>query len=132
MVDFYARSNSTPIAGVPKFDTSGALDGERRITIFKPLPVSSEGRRFEIRSKVIGVYDKGKPGTVVETEQTLVDAQSGEVYSRAVGSGFYVGQLGAGFTSGRGDGAGRRVGCAGSLCCIRLRFLRLLDERVRG
>lgn len=85
---------------MPKFDTRGALDGERRITFLKPLPVSSEGRRFEIRSKVIGVYDKGKPGTVVETEQTLVDAQSGEVYSRAVGSGFYVGQGGWGGPNG--------------------------------
>jgi len=58
--------------------------------------VSSEGRTFEIRSKVLGVYDKGKPGTVVETEQCLVDAKSGETYSRAVGSGFYVGQGGWG------------------------------------
>ena len=97
-------------------DTRGVLDGERRITFLKPLPVSSEGRRFEVRSKVIGVYDKGKPGTVVETEQTLVDAQSGEVYSRAVGSGFYVGQGGWGGPKGR--------------CCIPLRFLHSLDERV--
>jgi hypothetical protein len=44
----------------------------------------------------LGVYDKGKPGTVVETEQCLVDAESGETYSRAVGSGFYVGQGGWG------------------------------------
>jgi len=62
----------------------------------KPIPVSSEGRHFEVRSKVLGVYDKGKPGTVVETEQTLVDKKSGEVYTRAVGSGFYVGQGGWG------------------------------------
>jgi len=45
---------------------------------------------------VLGVYDKGKPGTVVETEQCLVDVQSGETYTRAVGSGFYVGQGGWG------------------------------------
>jgi acyl dehydratase len=81
---------------VPKFDTKGVLDGERKLQFFKPLPVSSEGRKFEIRSKVLGVYDKGKPGTVVETEQCLVDAESGETYSRAVGSGFYVGQGGWG------------------------------------
>ncbi|KAH7078017.1 HotDog domain-containing protein [Paraphoma chrysanthemicola] len=92
VIDFYTRSNSTPIAGVPKFDTRGVLDGERKVHFLKPLPVSSEGRKFEIRSKVLGVYDKGKPGTVVETEQRLVDAESGETYTRAVGSGFYVGQ----------------------------------------
>jgi acyl dehydratase len=44
----------------------------------------------------LGVYDKGKPGTVVETEQRLVDKDTGETYSRAVGSGFYVGQGGWG------------------------------------
>lgn len=101
VIDFYARSNSTPIKGVPKFDTKGVLDGERKIQFFKPLPVSSEGRKFEIRSKVLGVYDKGKPGTVVETEQCLVDAESGETYSRAVGSGFYVGQGGWGGPKGK-------------------------------
>jgi hypothetical protein len=63
--------------------------------ILKPLPVTSDGRKFEIRSKVLGVYDKGK-ATVVETEQRLVDAESGETYTRAVGSGFYVGQGGWG------------------------------------
>lgn len=101
VIDFYARSNSTPIDGVPKFDTKHVLDGERKIQFFKPLPVSSEGRKFEIRSKVLGVYDKGKPGTVVETEQCLVDVESGETYSRAVGSGFYVGQGGWGGPKGK-------------------------------
>jgi hypothetical protein len=95
VIDFYARSNSEPIAGVPKFDTRHVLDGERSITFYKPLPVSSEGRKFEIRSKVLGVYDKGK-ATVVETEQRLVDKESGECHSRATGKGFYVGQGGWG------------------------------------
>ncbi|ORY14808.1 HotDog domain-containing protein [Clohesyomyces aquaticus] len=96
VIDFYARSASTPIAGVPKFDTKHVLDGERKIEFLKPLPVTSEGREFEIRSKVIGVYDKGKPGTVVETEQLLVEKTTGDVFTRAVGSGFYVGQGGWG------------------------------------
>ena len=81
---------------MPKFDPKHVLDGERKIEFLKPLPTTSEGRKFEIRSKVLGVYDKGKPGTVVETEQKLVDKETGEVYSRAVGSGFYVGQGGWG------------------------------------
>lgn len=63
--------------------------------------MTSEGRNFEIRSKVIGVYDKGKAGSVVETEQLLVDKATGEVYSRAVGSGFYVGQGGWGGPKGK-------------------------------
>jgi hypothetical protein len=96
VIDFYARSNSTPIAGVPKFDTKHVLDGERKLEFLKAIPVTSEGRKFEMRSKVLGVYDKGKPGTVVEQEQTLVDKETGEIYTRAVGSSFYVGQGGWG------------------------------------
>ncbi|KAF2453336.1 peroxisomal dehydratase [Lineolata rhizophorae] len=92
VIDFYGRSASTPIPGLPKFDNRRVVDGERRMEFLKPLPVSSAGRRFEIRSKVLGVYDKGKPGTVIETEQVLIDKDTGEVYTRAVGSGFYVGQ----------------------------------------
>jgi len=72
------------------------VDGQRYIEFLKPLPPTSEGKKFELRSKVVGVYDKGKPGTVVETEQNIVDAESGEVYTRAVGSGFFVGQGGWG------------------------------------
>ena len=62
------------------------------MTFYKPLPPTSEGRKFEIRGSVIGVYDKGKPGTVVETQNDLVDAETGELYTRATGSGFAVGQ----------------------------------------
>jgi hypothetical protein len=96
VVDFYGRSGAAPIPGVPKFDYKRVVDGQRKIEFFKPLPVTSHGRKFEIRSKVLGVYDKGKPGSVVETEQVLVDAETGEAYSRAVGSGFFVGQGGWG------------------------------------
>ena len=72
------------------------LDGERSIIFYKQLPTSSEGRKFETRGKVIGVYDKGKPGTVMEAQTDLVDAESGEIYSRVTGSAFYVGQGGWG------------------------------------
>jgi acyl dehydratase len=41
---------------------------------------------------VLGVYDKGRPGSVVETQTDLVDASSGEVYARATGSAFFVAQ----------------------------------------
>ncbi len=62
------------------------------MTFLKPLPPTSAGRKFELRNKVIGVYDKGKAGSVVDTQQELVDKESGEVYTRAVGSAFFVGQ----------------------------------------
>ena len=96
VIDFYASQSATPIPGIPKLDPKRVVDGQRLIQFLKPLPPTSEGRHFEIRSKVLGVYDKGKPGTVVETEQLIVDKDSGEVYSRAVGSGFFVGQGGWG------------------------------------
>ena len=67
------------------------VDGQRFIQFLKPLPTSSVGKEFELRSKVIGVYDKGKTGAVVETE-TILREKGGEVYTRAVGSGFYIGQ----------------------------------------
>jgi len=57
----------------------------------KPLPPTSTGKKFELRSKVLGVYDKGKAGTVVETEQ-LLQEESGDVYAKAIGSSFFVGQ----------------------------------------
>lgn len=62
------------------------------MTFLKPLPPTSAGKHFELRNKVIGVYDKGKAGSVVDTQQELVDRDSGEVYTRSQGSAFFVGQ----------------------------------------
>ncbi|KAI1330294.1 Thioesterase/thiol ester dehydrase-isomerase [Xylariaceae sp. FL0255] len=92
VIDFYAAQKAIKIPSVPEFDARRVLDGQRSIQFLKPLPTTSAGKRFEIRSKVLGVYDKGRPGTVVETQNDLVDAATGEVYTRATGSGFYVGQ----------------------------------------
>ena len=89
-----------PIPSVPAFDSKRVVDGQRKIEFLKPLPVTSAGRKFEVRSKVVGVYDKGKAGSVVETSTELVE-KGGEVYSRAVGSGFFVGQGGWGGPKGR-------------------------------
>jgi hypothetical protein len=80
---------------VPSFDPKRVVDGQRKITVYKQLPTTSAGRKFELRNKVVGVYDKGK-ASVVETEQTIVDKESGEVYASVVGSAFYVGQGGWG------------------------------------
>lgn len=96
VIDFYAAQKATPIPGVPKFDYTRVVDGQRLITFLKPFPTTSEGRTFELKSKVLGVYDKGKAGTVVETQQEIVEKGTGEVYTRAVGSGFFVGQGGWG------------------------------------
>jgi acyl dehydratase len=92
VIDFYAAQKSVTIPGVPAFDPARGVDGQRLMQFLKPLPPTSAGRKFEARTKVLGVYDKGRPGSIIETETLLVDANSGEVYTRAIGSAFYVGQ----------------------------------------
>lgn len=62
------------------------------MTFLKPLPPTSAGRTFELRNKVIGVYDKGKSGTVVVTQQNVVDKATGETYVQSESSAFFVGQ----------------------------------------
>lgn len=91
VIDFYARSAATPIPNVPKFDSRRVVDGQRSMEFFKPLPPTSAGKTFELRSKVLGVYDKGKAGTVIETETVLAE-KGGDIYTRAVGSAFFIGQ----------------------------------------
>lgn len=93
VIDFYARSSSSarPIPGVPTFDHRRVVDGQRLMVFLKPLPPSSQGREFELKSRVIGVYDKGKAGSVVETETTLAE-KGGDDYAKTVGSAFFVGQ----------------------------------------
>lgn len=70
------------------------LDGQRKMEFLKPLPTTSEGRSFEIRTKVLGLYDKGRPGTVLDLQSDLVDTKTNEVYTRATSSSFFVGQGG--------------------------------------
>ncbi|KAF3909922.1 hypothetical protein ABW21_db0209628 [Orbilia brochopaga] len=98
VIDFYRRTNAVPIPGVPTFDSKRVVDGQRKLEFRRQIPTSSEGRQFLVKSKVLGVFDKGKPGTVVETEQVLIERIGSKdiVYCRAVSSGFYVGQGGWG------------------------------------
>jgi hypothetical protein len=74
-------------------DWSRGVDGERYIEIIRPIPTSSEGRQFELRRETLGAYDKGKAGLVLEEQVLLVDAGSGEVYTKFIGSSFFVGQV---------------------------------------
>lgn len=71
-------------------DPTRVLDGERHIQIFKALPTSSAGRSFELKTRVLGMYDKGASGTVVETEAQLVEGS--DVYCRILRQSFAVGQ----------------------------------------
>jgi len=69
---------------VPKFDLRRIVDGQRMMQFLKPLPPTSEGKTFVLKSKMIGVYDKGKAGSVVETENLVMDKDTGEVRQRHV------------------------------------------------
>jgi peroxisomal enoyl-CoA hydratase 2 len=92
VIDFYAQQRAVKIPDVPEFDVRRVVDGQRKMEFLKPLPASSEGKKFQVRTKVVGVYDKGRPGSVVDTQTELVETGSGTVYSRILSSSFYVGQ----------------------------------------
>jgi peroxisomal enoyl-CoA hydratase 2 len=47
---------------------------------------------FEIRRRVIGVYDKGNAGSVLHTRHDIVDASKEEIYASIEVWSFYVGQ----------------------------------------
>lgn len=85
-------SDITGLSNIPKFDRNRIVDGQKRINIIRPLPVSSKGRNFELRQKLLGLYDKGNAGTVIETEMILLDKDSEELYVSIVGSVFAIGQ----------------------------------------
>ncbi|TVY90243.1 Peroxisomal hydratase-dehydrogenase-epimerase [Lachnellula willkommii] len=96
ILDFYkefaSKGQGVAIPGVPKLDATRMVDAGRQMTFLKPLPLSSAGRQFEQRMRVIGVYDKGKAGTIVATETAVVDASNGEVYNKILANSFYIGQ----------------------------------------
>lgn len=81
MVEFYDRNATNTIPGAPDLDLRYAVDGQRELTIYKPLPTASTGSKFELQNKVIGIYDKGLAGSAFDTEQVIVDSVTGEVYT---------------------------------------------------
>ncbi|OJJ55382.1 hypothetical protein ASPSYDRAFT_92518 [Aspergillus sydowii CBS 593.65] len=92
VIEFYARNAPKAIPGAHKLDLRYAVDGQRNLKILKPLPTTSAGRRFELRNRLIGVYDKGASGSSLETEQRIIDADSGEVYAQTRSVSFLPGQ----------------------------------------
>lgn len=49
-----------------------------------------------MRQNLVGVYDKGSAGSVIETKTNLLDKDTGEIYATITGSVFAVGQGGWG------------------------------------
>ncbi|KAK2059277.1 MaoC like domain-containing protein [Colletotrichum caudatum] len=92
VIDFYAAQKAVQIPNVPSFDARRVVDGQRKIILHKPVPTTSAGKKFQVRTKVLGVYDKGRPGSVVETQSDLIELPSNEVYASVITSSFYVAQ----------------------------------------
>jgi peroxisomal enoyl-CoA hydratase 2 len=95
VIDFTTQgkpSDITGIPGVPKFDRNKIVDGQKHITIHRQLPTSSQGKSFQLHQSLLGLYDKGKAGTVIETETVLLDKITRDVYATITGSVFAVGQ----------------------------------------
>ncbi|KAK4500820.1 hypothetical protein PRZ48_009012 [Zasmidium cellare] len=92
VIDFGKSVISERIPGVPILKPNRIIDAHRAMTWYKPLPATSEGKAFELQTKVIGVYDKGKAGTVLEQETVLREKGSKEPYVKLVGSTFFIGQ----------------------------------------
>jgi peroxisomal enoyl-CoA hydratase 2 len=101
VVDFAERFTPPEIPGVPKLSADKIIDGGRTMVFYKQIPTTSAGKRFELRSRIVGVYDKGKLGSIVETENVLVDTASKEEYVKIVGNTFYMGQGGWGGPKGQ-------------------------------
>ena len=103
VVNFYEKARARIPPGFPKIGTkrlllcltadwSRGVDGERYIEVIKPIPTTSNGKEFELRRETIGAYDKGRAGLVLEEQTLLIDASTGEVYTKMIGSTFFIGQ----------------------------------------
>ena len=92
VIDFEERFSALEIPGVPIFKSDRIIDGGQTITLHREIPTTSAGRRFKLQVKILGVYDKGKLGSVMETEHLLVDDESGDKYATIVNTKFYLGQ----------------------------------------
>lgn len=76
--------------GIPPVAPGMGLDAERYIEQIAPLP--KNGGEFILKSRCVGVHDKGK-GALVESETILCDAH-GKEYTRMIGGGFLRGLQG--------------------------------------
>ena len=97
VVDFLDRNNNGPKpispipSNVPKLDWSRAVDGRRCLRIYRQLPSSSGRSKWEVQSRIVGIFDKGPgKGTVMEREHTVVDSSTGLVYTRSWETAFFV------------------------------------------
>jgi peroxisomal enoyl-CoA hydratase 2 len=92
VIPFLSRPSPAPVPGGPCLDPTTFVDGERHIKLLKSIPTSTSPEQFELRGKCLGIYDKGKSGSVLVMRHQLVEKATDEVYSEIVCSTFAVGQ----------------------------------------
>ncbi|KIX01197.1 uncharacterized protein Z518_08922 [Rhinocladiella mackenziei CBS 650.93] len=89
----------------PALDITRVVDGERTLDVLRPIPTSSQGRNFEVRSEVVAVWDKGKGrSTVLKTEHLIVEIlESGDEveFTRMSDTAVFMGQGGWGGPNGK-------------------------------
>jgi peroxisomal enoyl-CoA hydratase 2 len=87
VVDFY-KSSGGPKLEIPgvKLDLTKVLDGERELTLLKPLP--KEGGTFILKNKITGAYDVGK-AAVIESTTIVIGKEDQQEYVKIVSFSFY-------------------------------------------
>ncbi|KAI5287537.1 hypothetical protein KEM54_005922 [Ascosphaera aggregata] len=106
-IDFLARNASNPLPpNCPALNWGTAVDAKRRLIFYKHIPpASGSDDKFEMRTRVLGVWDKRK-ATMMDLEHTLVKADSRKdegdgvvketVYTKSFETAFFVGAGGWG------------------------------------
>ncbi|CAG8473564.1 7954_t:CDS:2 [Ambispora leptoticha] len=80
---------SASIPGFPPANSKKIVNGQQSLEILHhPLPL--EGN-FEMRSKIVGVYDKGKGMVLVDKHSTLIDPKTNIVYAKLENQSFMFG-----------------------------------------
>nr|POE53246.1 peroxisomal hydratase-dehydrogenase-epimerase [Quercus suber] len=87
------------IDGFPQLDIEKAVDGERTLEVLRDVPVTSCGRDFHIRSRVVEVWDKGagRP-TIVKTEHDIIECVEAreKIFTKLSETTIFMGQGGWG------------------------------------
>ncbi|KAI5303332.1 Mitochondrial-processing peptidase subunit alpha [Ascosphaera pollenicola] len=97
-VDFLARNAETPLPpNSPPLNWGAAVDAKRRLVFYKHIPPTSEPHDFEMRTRVLGVWDKRK-ASMMDLEHTLLKVENGKetVYTKSFETAFFVGAGGWG------------------------------------
>jgi acyl dehydratase len=89
--------------GIGSFNPAMLVHGEQRVTLHKPIPPEGSAT---LRSKIVGIYDKGK-AAVVASETNVTDEADGSPLYTTYSSAFIRGE--GGWGGDRGPSGARNV-----------------------